>query len=265
MSEQKVILIAGGGKFYADIAARFCRSEKPIEQIIESPYSPQIIQNLIDAGHSAALEFDYFLFAVEGFSRVCETQLVRKRIASYMIKSGREELGGKRKFDVLIPESVKDFSVSYPYRLNPHNYGANLTDEERCDTVNVWLNAEDICNIIELWYQTGVELGKPEEDLRYVKPQGTTFKGIIGMNSRSLINFFEQRMCMRAQSEIRKMATMMYKEVKKVAPDIFQSAGAKCINLGYCPENERQHKSCKGKVPTKKEMLELKKQYWKSN
>ena len=117
MSEQKVILIAGGGKFYADIAARFCRSEKPIEQIIESPYSPQIIQNLIDAGHSAALEFDYFLFAVEGFSRVCETQLVRKRIASYMIKSGREELGGKRKFDVLIPESVKDFSVSYPYPL----------------------------------------------------------------------------------------------------------------------------------------------------
>ena len=35
------------------------------------------------------MEFDFFLFGVEGYSRVTEVQLVRKRLASYLIKSGR--------------------------------------------------------------------------------------------------------------------------------------------------------------------------------
>lgn len=262
MSEQKVILIAGGGKIYADVAARFCRSEKPIEEIIESPYSPKIIQNLLSSGHLAALEFDYFLFAVEGFSRVCETQLVRKRMASYMIKSGREELGGKRKFDVYLPNDIKDFYIDYTGNIpNPYQD----IDGDYVSEVTIRLNADDICKIIEQWYSEGVKLGKPEEDLRYMKPQGTTFKAIIGMNIHSLYDFFGQRLCKRAQSEIRKLATMMYKEAVKVAPDIFKGVGAKCVNLGYCPENARQAESCKGRIPTKKEMMELKERYWRSN
>ena len=92
----KVVLLAGGGKIYTDIAARFVRSERSLEEIVASPYSRQIVRNILESGHRAALEFDFFLFGVEGYSRVTETQLVRKRLASYLIKSGRAELGGKR-------------------------------------------------------------------------------------------------------------------------------------------------------------------------
>ena len=39
----KVVLLAGGGKIYTDIAARFVRSERSLEEIVASPYSRQFI------------------------------------------------------------------------------------------------------------------------------------------------------------------------------------------------------------------------------
>ena len=83
-----VVLLAGGGKVYTDVAARFTRSERGLDEIIASPYNADLVRSIIEKGHLAATEFDYFLFGVEGYSRVTETQLVRKRLASYLIKSG---------------------------------------------------------------------------------------------------------------------------------------------------------------------------------
>lgn len=250
----KVYLIAGRGKIYTDIAARFVRSERPVTEIIESPYSPEIVRNILNAGHKAALEFDYFLFGVEGFSRVCETQLVRKRHASYLIKSGRTELNGKRKFEVCLPEGIEDFSISVGADLaNPYID----SDGKMCTWATVTLNVHEILDIIEEWYAKGVELHKPEEDLRYLKPQGTAFKGIIGMNVRALYDFFAVRCCRNAQTEIRDMATKMLKLCKNAAPDLFQNAGPNCAQLGYCPENNLQNVSCQGRIPTKNEALEL--------
>lgn len=40
----KVVLIAGGGKVYTDIAARFVSSERDLEDIVASPYSKTIVQ-----------------------------------------------------------------------------------------------------------------------------------------------------------------------------------------------------------------------------
>jgi|GEM_PF-6461188 hypothetical protein len=60
----KVVLLAGGGKIYTDIAARFVRSERDLEEIVASPYSRQIVQNILDSGHRAALEFDFFSLAL---------------------------------------------------------------------------------------------------------------------------------------------------------------------------------------------------------
>ena len=96
VGDGKVVLISGGGKIYTDIAARFVRSEKSLDEIIGSEYDKSIVQNIMNSGHKAAVEFDYFIFGVEGYSRVTEVQLVRKRIASYMIKTGRANKNGKR-------------------------------------------------------------------------------------------------------------------------------------------------------------------------
>ena len=237
----KVLLLAGGGHIYTDIAARFVRSERSLEEIIASPYSKQIVQNILSSGHSAALEFDYFLFGVEGYSRITETQLVRKRIASYLIKSGRAELGGKRVFSVVYPESVAGFAAELTL---PDGHKASLS-------------GRDLAELSRQWYEAGLQKGLPEQDLRYLKPEATEFKGIIGMNAHALRDWFRIRCCRNAQAEIRDMALKMLRLCKKAAPDLFAGAGPSCVELGYCPENRLQNEKCRGRILTKDEALKI--------
>lgn len=237
----KVLLLAGGGKIYTDIAARFVRSERELEEIAASPYSRQIVKNIIESNHRAALEFDYFVFGVDGYSRVTETQLVRKRLASYLIKSGRAELGGKRIFHVVYPKEAAEFAaeVSLP------------------DGAKIKLSGRDLADLSRQWYDAGIKAEIPEEILRYLKPQATAFKAIIGMNAHALLDWFSIRCCKNAQAEIRDLAWKMLNLCKKAAPDIFEYAGPNCIQLGYCPENKLQNEQCRGKIPTRKEALEI--------
>ena len=91
-----------------------------------------------------------------------------------------------------------------------------------------------------------VNMGIDQEDARYILPHGTQTRIVMTMNVRSLYNFFNLRCCERAQTEIRQLANMMLEEVKKIAPGLFESAGAPCEALGYCPEGVL---SC-GKYPS---------------
>lgn len=241
VGDGKVVLLAGGGKIYTDIAARFVRSERDLEEIVASPYSRQIVQNILDSGHRAALEFDFFLFGVEGYSRVTEVQLVRKRLASYLIKSGRAELNGKRSFSVVYPKITAYFATTVTL---PSGHTEKLS-------------GRDLAEISRQWYDGGLEAGIPEEDLRYLKPQATEFKAIIGMNAHALLDWFAIRCCKNAQREIRDLATKMMHLAQEAAPDLFSNAGPSCQQLGYCPENDRQHSTCALRgIPTKDMALE---------
>lgn len=237
----KVILLAGGGKIYTDLAARFVRSERELEEIAASPYSRQIVRNILDSNHRAALEFDYFLFGVDGYSRVTETQLVRKRIASYLIKSGRAELAGKRAFNVVYPEEAAKFAAL-----------VDLPDGHQ-----VTLSGSQLAELTWQWYEAGVQAGIAEESLRYLKPQATVFKAIIGMNAHALLDWFQIRCCKNAQAEIRDLAYKMLGLCRKAAPDLFEYAGPSCLQLGYCPENSLQNPACRGKILTKKKALQI--------
>ncbi len=237
----KVVLLAGGGRIYADIAARFVRSERSLDEIAASPYSKKIVENILNSGHGAALEFDFFLFGVEGYSRVTEVQLVRKRLASYLIKSGRQELGGRRAFSVVYPQKAADFKAA-----------VTLSDGHEA-----LLSGRDLADLSRQWYDAGLDAGLAEEDLRYLKPQATEFKAIIGMNAHALTDWFSIRCCRNAQHEIRDLAWKMLRLCRKAAPDLFAGAGPNCVQLGYCPEGERQNAACRGRVPTKAQALAI--------
>lgn len=226
VGEGKVYLLSGGGKVYTDIAARFCKSERPVMEIADSPYSEKIVRTIIDSGHLAATEFDFFVFAVEGYSRVTEAQLVRKRMASYLIKSGRAELGGKRSFSMVLPERVAQYE----------GIGNYMAESERL-------------------YNAMIADGIPEEEARFIKPQATEFRAIIGMNAHALLDWFGIRCCNNAQTEIRDMAWKMLKLAREAAPDIFKDAGPRCRTLGYCPE-VWQNEKCKGKILNRQEAME---------
>lgn len=92
-----------------------------------------------------------------------------------------------------------------------------------------------------------INMGVLQEDARQILPMGTQTKIVMTMNVRSLYNFFNLRCCSRAQSEIRQLANIMLKEVKKIAPILFDKAGAPCEITGICPEGKF---SC-GKYPTR--------------
>lgn len=268
VGEGKVVLIAGGGKIYTDIAARFVKSERALEDIIASPYNKKIVKTIIDSGHKAAVEFDYFIFGVEGYSRVTEVQLVRKRLASYIIKSGRVNQNGKRSFSMVLPKSIEDFKydLSIPVEELKLDDGSSLKDHIPTENNLVYsIDSDKLMTITKGWYDDGVEKGVPEEDLRYLKPQATEFKGIIGMNAHALLDWFGIRCCKNAQKEIRDMANKMMKICKEVAPDIFKNAGPNCKAYGYCPENSYQNVDCRGKIITKEKALEIIKQYNKEN
>lgn len=242
--EGQVHLIAGGGRVYTDIAARFVRTEKPVVELIQSEYNPQIVRNILESKHYAALEFDFFIFGVEGFSRVTETQLVRKRHASYLIKSGRAELNGKRTHKYCIPESVRNYTTAVSIDYGHNNEPPLVFD----------IDGDQLADVCSQFYDNGLRDGLPEEDLRYLKPQATEFKGIIAMNTCAIRQWVNIRMCKNAQSEIRDLATKMLKLCKEVSPDLFKNAGASCVELGYCPEGRLQNTKCKGKIPLLKDL-----------
>lgn len=248
VGEGKVVLISGGGKIYTDIAARFCKSQRSLDEILASDYDKGIVQNILVSGHLAATEFDYFLFGVEGYSRVTETQLVRKRMASYLISSGRTETGGKRKFDVVLPKEDDKWE---------NTFGEIAIPQEGIPVAwVVKLNYLQILEMLESWYNNAVANGISEEEARYMKPQATMFKAIIGMNSHALLQWFNIRCCNNAQTEIRDLANKMLKLCKQAAPDLFAKAGASCVSLGYCPE-KWQCEKFKGKIPTHQDVLEM--------
>jgi len=57
-------------------------------------------------------------------------------------------------------------------------------------------------------------------------------------NARELLHFFEERLCRRAQWEIRFVAEKMLELTKAELPAVFAGTGPKCVRLGHCPEGK---------------------------
>ncbi len=206
-------------------AAHLCYANSNIDELqkkMDSAYAEKLIKHLIESGHYSVLEHASFTFGVEGVSRTLTHQLVRHRIASYSQQSQRYV--NEKEFAYVVPPKIK-------------------ADAEMNKKFEKFMeNAREL-------YETLSEK-VPKEDARFVLPNAAETRIIITMNTRSLYNFFEHRLCLRAQWEIRAMATEMLEEVKKVAPLLFDHIGPKCDNLGYCPEK----KSC-GRKPLKKDVI----------
>ncbi|MHA1302837.1 MAG: FAD-dependent thymidylate synthase [Candidatus Heimdallarchaeaceae archaeon] len=211
----------------AKIAGIICYSkDTELKKIKEQAKSKEntYLRKIIESGHLSILEHNVFVFHISGVSRALSHQLVRKRIASYSQQSQRYVEASN--FNYVIPPIVEKSKWAKDYK--------NKIEE------------------LFHFYQKMVTEGIPKEDARYILPNATTTQLIVSMNAHALIDFFAMRCCTRSQWEIRKLACSMLKEVKEVAPTIFENAGAYCDFYGYCPENE---KSC-GKAPTLKELKE---------
>lgn len=191
-------------------AIRQCYSQESGAELwkkVTDDQKKRLIKQVVASGHTSTIEHASFTFAIEGVSRALTHQLVRHRIASYSQKSQRYVKDGG--FEFILPPTINKNSEAKKIYLNglkniQENYGKLLA------------------------------LEIPAEDARMILPNGCETKIVVTMNCRSLFNFFAERLCMRAQWEIRQMATLMLVECKKIAPDIFKYAGPTCVTEKIC-------------------------------
>ena len=204
------------------IAARLCYSPVGVEDLdkqLNLEAARKLVKFVIKSGHLSTTEHVYFTFGVEGISRVLSHQLVRHRIASFNQQSQRY-VKFKENYEYIVPDLIKQ------NKEIKEKYKSLISD-------------------IHKFYEEMINSGIDAEDARYILPNSSETKMIVTMNARELLHFFTVRCCKRAQAEIRELATLMLKDVKKVAPVIFENAGPNCLRTS-CPEGKY---SC-GKPPS---------------
>ena len=249
------LLIASAGKL--------CYSPSSIEDLQDKQTDESVarfVNMLTSLGHESPLEHASFSFGIEGISRITEIQLVRHRIASYSIQSGRyvkrdnpefvkpkaimESSAASEVYDNIVLASVKAYNDLFLILILSQ---MGLTDDE---IVNL---SEDrkIVLVDEFRSKDRAKYSKFEkiaiEDARYAHLQSIGVKIVCTMNLRSLINFTRHRECRRAQNEIQELTKEIISIMDLNFPLLGKSLGASC-RFGVCPEGNM----CCGKPYNKK-------------
>ncbi len=158
----------------------------------DSANATTALEHSIRDGHDSILEQASVTYKIEEISRCCSHQLVRHRIASYAQQSQRHITLTYDKDWFVRPPSVPiaAFNTCMDYLVDNYRYL--------------------------------IEEGVSEEDARYVLPNACKTNLVMNINLRSLINFFEHRICSRAQWEIQTLAIEMHKLIKHLYPVVFK-------------------------------------------
>jgi thymidylate synthase (FAD) len=142
----------------------------------------KLVKHLYRNGHHSVFEHIYFTFKIEGISRACSHQLVRHRMCSFTQRSQRycDEDG----FGVVEPPSIAgDVEAA-------EEYNSGMID-------------------VRSAYVQMQSQGVPNEDARYILPNACETSLYLSCNLRELIHICNERLCGRAQWEIRAMVKEM--------------------------------------------------------
>jgi len=214
-------------------AGKLCYAKSNVTDLyqgLDDKETERFVKMLSSMGHESPIEHISFTFGIEGISRTCSHQIVRHRIASYSQQSQRY-VDLENSFNYIMPEAIKN----------------NLKAKEMFE-LNMYCDLEvyrEITKILIEEYTEGITdkkqisllTKKALEDARFALPNACETKIIVTMNARTLLNFFRERCCSRAQWEIRDVANQMLDLVLEVAPNVFSKAGAPCV-FGNCPEGK---------------------------
>ena len=182
------------------------QTNNPIESIStiasicydSDPADPlKLVKHLYKNGHHSVFEHIHFTFKIEGISRACSHQLVRHRMCSFTQRSQR--YCNENDFDVVLPPSMDD-DIAY------FEYNDALLD-------------------IRQGYTNLIHLKVPKEDARYILPNACCTDLYLSCNLRELIHICNERLCSRAQWEIRELVKKM---VELVSPDLKFMLVPKC-------------------------------------
>lgn len=163
----------------------------PIETIAQiasicydsDPKNPlRLVKHLYRNGHHSVFEHIYFTFKIEGISRACSHQLVRHRHCSFTQRSQRYC-------------NEEDFLATIPDTFGEAPQALDVTT--------------DLIESIVQVYDGLIERGVPKEDARYVLPNACETSLYLSCNLRELIHMSNERLCKKAQWEIRELVQQM--------------------------------------------------------
>lgn len=218
-------------------AAKLCYAAADIDTVYEGlteEKTASFLEMLQSIGHESPIEHASFTFGIQGVSRSLLAQITRHRIASFSVQSQRyvKEDG----FQFVVPPEIEKIPEAKEEFLR-----AMEEDQRHYERLTQLLQEKHKAELMAAGEPEKSAQRKSEkraiEDARFVLPNACATKMIMTMNARSLLNFFSNRCCNRAQWEIRELATQMLKEVKAVAPHLFEKAGPPCLR-GACPEGK---------------------------
>lgn len=234
-------------------AAKLCYASSDIESLYDGlteEKTAAFLDHLNNIGHASPIEHASFTFGIEGVSRSLLAQITRHRIASFSVQSQRYVKN--KSLECVIPPEIAAVPEAKAEFIK-----AMDEDMEHYEKIAAILQEKHKKAFLEQGDDEKTAARKAEkkaiEDARFVLPNACATKIVMTMNARSLMNFFSLRCCSRAQWEIRELATKMLKEVKAVAPHLFQNAGPGCVR-GACPEGSM---SCGMAAETRRKFKEL--------
>ena len=168
------------------------QTPNPIETIAKiasicydsDPKNPlALVKHLYKNGHHSVMEHIYFTFKIEGISRACSHQLVRHRHCSFTQRSQR--YCAENGFEYVTPPTI--YGVIF---------GSDIYD-------------------IACRYEQYLMDGYPNEDARYILPNACCTELYLSCNLRELMHIANERLCTRAQWEIRELVKQMCSLVDK--------------------------------------------------
>lgn len=262
-TKMKVTVLSNTAEFEQNIVrgAKLCYSSADIETLrdrVTPEEAEKFLNMILGLGHGSVLEHSTITFGIEGVSRALTHQLVRHRIASYSQKSQRYVK--EAQFEYVVPKDIEnnDFARNLYIDLMEQiqlTYDM-IVQELLVDYINDYINEhkdhpfldEPIAGILnvkdflarfkEVDRKNYLALEKKAiENARYVLPNACETKIQVTMNVRALFNFFKERLCDRAQEEIRELAWLMWLACMEISPTIFRHAVPTCVN-GRCKEGK---------------------------
>lgn len=173
----------------------------------------KIAKGCAKSGHMSVYEHVSFTFMIEDVSRALLAQLTRHRHAAYSVQSQRYCDMSNCRF--VIPDSIEDLKYADPYIF------------------------ESFYEIKDVYEQLTKGLNIPKEDARMILPNATATTLAFTVNARALVEISGQRLCNRAQKEIRELFQSIKKEVAVVCPEIAALMLPKCEQheIPFCEES----------------------------
>lgn len=190
-------------------------------------------ETAIGAGHSSILDFMAFVLSIEGINRRTSHQLVRHHV-------GITPLQQSQRYVVFEEDG-------FPFSTEPDWTQAKLLSEYQ----------EHMKRTAEL-YNRAVGSGIAAEVARDILPNAALTNITLIVNARELVHICNERLCMRAQREIRVLFWRVRKQVARSSPEFARTLLPKCdrVYSGYCVEGGRKPdvSFCNG-VPSKADVL----------